>query len=528
MSSDEGLKRSLAGGRYQLSTVIGRGASGTVWEAWDRPSNRLVAVKVFHASVLASSLGRKRFLREAELASTLRHPHCVEVLDHGEDDEGCAYLVMERLFGTTLAAHLRARQALPQLEAIELGAQMLDAIGAAHAVRIVHRDLKPANVILVAGEGGREVVKVCDFGLAKAIDFDTLSREHDGDEDVDLSCLSTEQGDICGTPEYMAPEQARGEVIDGRADLYSAAVILYHALVGRPPFQSRSPLAVVSMHLTAPPPRPSALRPDLQIYPPLENLILRALSKDRADRPSAATVFRADLLQIGRDYARRQRLGRDVTSVEAPTLAGAPRRRSRWRTSAIALGLTALVATGAIQAGRQLASHAARSGPAAAIAAPLPPAVAATPEQPPARFVAPPATSAPPAPPAPSATSAPPATPATSAPAAPPAPATDASTSRRVSRRARIDSPTRDAAPEPSLAAAEERLGAGKIGEACAIGQAVADAHPRAPAPWQFLGRCSMRLGDRARAVAAFERYLELAPGAADAPFVRAILEEAR
>jgi serine/threonine-protein kinase len=504
METHESLKRPLIGDRYELSTEIGRGASGTVWEAWDRHSSRLVAVKVFHASVLASGLGRRRFLREAELASTLGHPCCVDVLGHGEDDQGRAYVVMERLFGTTLAARLRERETLPQLEAIGLIAQVLDAVGAAHAVRIVHRDLKPANVMLIDAEGQRDAVKVCDFGLAKVIDFDTLSREHGDEEDVDLSSLSTELGDICGTPEYMAPEQARGEIIDGRADLYSAAVILYHALVGRPPFKSRSPLAVISMHLSAPPPRPSALRPDLDIYPPLESLILRALSKDRAERPSAAAVFRADLLQIGRDYARRNRSVRGSVPVDGRSQAtltdGASGSARRWRAPAVAVGLSALAAMAAIHVGRQVVSHAARSAPAAGVGEPSAPRDSPAPRS----------------------------SPSVSGPAIPPTSARQeaAPAVRRAVRHPRAEPPPGEVAPVSSLAAAEERLGAGRIAEACALGQVAVEAQPRSAAAWQFVGRCRMRLGERDRASAAFRRYLELAPGASDAPFVRAILEE--
>jgi serine/threonine-protein kinase len=516
METQGSVKRSPVGDRYELSTELGRGATGTVWEARDRTSDRLVAVKILHPSVLASNLGRRRFLREVELAGTLRHPHCVELLGHGEDDEGRAYLVMERLFGTTLAARLRERKVLPPLEAIGLCAQVLDAVGAAHAVRIVHRDLKPANVMLIDTDDRRDVVKVCDFGLAKAIDLDTL-REPGAEEEIGLSAISTELGDICGTPEYMAPEQARGEEIDGRADLYSAGIILYHALVGRPPFQARSPLAVVSMHLTAPPPRPSALRPDLDIYPPLENLILRALSKDPAERPSSAAVFGADLRQIGRDYARRNRGQPPVASADgraSVTLAGAPRPGRRWRAAAIAIGVAAAAATAAIAGGRRLASRAAPAAPAvAARVSEVAPAAVAT-ARPPTPGVASPVTRI-------------------EAPVIPverhqvPSPRPDASTS---ARRARRTVPAPSAPPEVqatvTLAAAEERLGAGRIAEACALGQAVADAHPESPTAWRFLGRCRMRLGQRGQAAAAFRRYLELAPAGDDAPFVRAILEE--
>src|SRR5262249_5519900 len=151
--------------------------------------------------------------------------------------------------------------------------------------------------------------------------------------------LSTQDGDICGTPEYIAPEQARGEPLDRRADLYSIAVILYHAVVGRPPFSGGSPLATVSLHLSPPPPPPGEVRPDLAISPPLERLLLRGLAKDRADRPSSAEVFRADLLQIDRDYARRDRRASSAWPAAAATLPGPATVRRRQRLRLLATGV---------------------------------------------------------------------------------------------------------------------------------------------------------------------------------------------
>ena len=502
-------RRELIAGRYELGTEVGRGATGTVWEAWDQAAGRAVAIKILHERLLTSAPTRRRFLREVELASTLRHPHCVEVLAHGDDGEGRVYLVMERLVGRTLAGRLRETGPLAQQDAMKIAAQVLDAVGAAHAAQIVHRDLKPANVMLIERDADRDFVKVCDFGLAKAIAFEPASDDDPNRQLVELASLSTAEGAICGTPEYMAPEQARGEILDGRADLYSVGILLYQALVGRPPFQARSPLAVVSLQLTAQPQRPSELRPALGIYPPLEKLILRALSKDRAERPSSAAVFRADLLQIARDHARRARRTKAPGADPFPTLPSATSRFPRARATGLAVLALALTTFG----GWRLRAWTSRSTALAnTVSRQLAPSPHAAPELPPpseSPVVLAPASAEAPAP--------------SRQPAA--AEARPAHPTPRL--RASRETPRGDS-PEEMVRAAEERLGAGEIAEACALGQSAAEAHPESAQAWQFLGRCSMRRGEREAAATAFRRYLELAPMAPDASFIRAILEEAR
>jgi serine/threonine-protein kinase len=295
-----------------------------------------VAVKVIRRDQIESPAAWKRFLREVESARALRHPHTVELLAHGRTQAGEAYLVMERLAGTTLAARLRADGPLPAARAIKIAGQLLDAVGAAHRLGIVHRDLKPNNVLLIERDGDPDFVKVCDFGLAKAVDPGHLDGEHV--PAVEMGSLATEQGQVCGTPEYMAPEQARGEALDGRADLYAVGAILFQMVVGQLPFQGRTALAVIRMHLSTPAPRPSAVRRDLEIFPALENLILRALAKDKSERPSSAAVFRADLFQIERDISRQRRKRAASGGGDRDTLSGAPAppdtlrtgRTSRW------------------------------------------------------------------------------------------------------------------------------------------------------------------------------------------------------
>ena len=218
----------LLDGRYELQKELGRGTTGVVWEAVDRVASEIVAVKILHRHLLSSVRARKRFVREARSAGVLKHPHSVAVKGHGCGPDGDAYLVMERLLGVTLATLLRASSEVPQLRAIRIVAQVLDAVSAAHRVNILHRDLKPNNVMLIDHDGDPDFVKVCDFGLAKEF------------EGAHASSLLTGHGEVCGTPAYMAPEQARGEPLDARADIYAVGVMLFQAVVGRLPFQASS------------------------------------------------------------------------------------------------------------------------------------------------------------------------------------------------------------------------------------------------------------------------------------------------
>jgi len=508
--------------RYELTTELGRGSTGTVWAAVDRSTTEIVAVKILEPHVLASRHARKRFLREVETASALSHPHVVEVYGHAETSDGGAYLVMERLVGKTLAARLRETGPLPQLLAIRIIKQVLDAVLAAHRRGVVHRDLKPSNVMLIERDGDPDFVKVCDFGLAKDIERDSYDPVNEGDLAlaVDLASITTEHGHICGTPEYMAPEQARGEPVDERADLYAISVMLFQAVVGRPPFSARSPLAVVSLHLTATPPRPSELRPDLAIFPALESLILRGLAKDRAERPSSAEVFRSDLTRIERDYARwSEKRGAYPTPsypLESATVTLAPpvAKKSRPNTAALValgVGVAAIVSVAWWREAENSEPSRSVDRSPMAVATPARPAVdgraptvgASAPTnhgtgpsagETAAHLVSTELVEAPP--------NVPPAAPA--------------------SKRPRSATPV---APRTPLVRANEALAAGRVAEACALGEEAAASSGASPAVWKFLGGCFMRLGERAKGIAYYRRYLEESPSSPDAVFVREMVK---
>lgn len=222
------------GGRYRLEALLGRGGMGEVWRAHDPRLDRKVAIK-FLPPDLADGHVVDRFHREARVTARLQHPGITQVFDSGAQD-GRLHLVMELLDGRDLGSVLQdGKSGLPVRRAVDLAAQVAEALSYAHRADIVHRDIKPANLMLV--DGGR--VKVCDFGIAGFVHADSgLTRE----------------GSLMGTPDYMAPEQCRGLRVDGRADLYALGCVLFALLTGRPPFTTHGDFRVVMMdHIHTPP-----------------------------------------------------------------------------------------------------------------------------------------------------------------------------------------------------------------------------------------------------------------------------------
>lgn len=292
----------VVGSRYEIERVIGEGAQSVVYLASrrDAPGDKL-ALKVIHRHLSGTEQVKKRFHREAKILGSLEGEHVVKLLDFVEED-GLFMLALELVEGTSLEALLAPRAPLPLKQAIEITLQVCAALGAAHAAGIVHRDLKPANVLIeTPNHGGHDPhepislpdgdlrVKVVDFGLAKVL--------HGGAQEGSTGL--TEQGMIFGTPEYMAPEQARGDDADARSDIYAAGVMLYEMAVGAAPFSGRSPLAAMTAQLTETPPSPRAARGP-SISPALDAVILRALAKDPADRYPTARAF-AEAIASARD-----------------------------------------------------------------------------------------------------------------------------------------------------------------------------------------------------------------------------------
>jgi serine/threonine-protein kinase len=217
-------------------------------------------------------------MTEARAASQLNHPNSVSVIDFGKTDDGQPYLVMEFLRGKDLARVAYEQGPLPFKRIVDVLQQVLRALSEAHDLQIVHRDIKPENIILEPLRRGGDFVKVVDFGLAK-LKADTTTPN------------VTMPGIVCGTPDYMAPEQGRGDPIDGRSDLYGVGVVLFQLLTGRLPFESENPTQVVLMHLSAPVPDPNEVAPERSIPEPLVRVVLKALEKNAGDRYQDALEF---------------------------------------------------------------------------------------------------------------------------------------------------------------------------------------------------------------------------------------------
>jgi serine/threonine-protein kinase len=255
----------LLGGCYEVVRVVGEGGMGRVYEArHKRLPTRRFAVKMLHPDLARQPEVVTRFQREAEASSVLSHPNVVDVFDVSASSDGRPYIVAELLEGEELGSHLDRVGKLAPGVAAHVVRQVCAALGAAHAAGIVHRDVKPENVFL-SGDGSR--VKVLDFGISK------VASNPDG---------LTKTGTVMGTPDYMAPEQARGDRVDHRADIYAAGAILYRAVTGRKPFEGLDPMATLTAVLTQEPPRPTELAPELPLG--LELVIQRAMAKNPSER----------------------------------------------------------------------------------------------------------------------------------------------------------------------------------------------------------------------------------------------------
>ncbi len=296
--------------KYRVEELIGEGGMGKVYRARQLVLDKPVVLKVLRQSLLSDERTVARFQREAKAASRLNHPNSISILDFGQAEDAALYIAMEYVQGKDLHQILTREWPLPEMRVARIVGQVLSALSDAHGAGVIHRDLKPENIMVEQRRGEPDFVKVLDFGIAKI-------QDSTGEEGPAL----TRAGFVCGTPEYMSPEQARGGMLDARSDLYAVGVILYQLTTGLLPFESDSAVGFATKHLTVEPPPPSKRRPDARISPGLERLILKALAKDPNDRPQTAEEFRAELLGLDKD--RRGGVRRLPTA--SPVLGPLPR-----------------------------------------------------------------------------------------------------------------------------------------------------------------------------------------------------------
>jgi eukaryotic-like serine/threonine-protein kinase len=266
------------GDRYELGDVIGRGGMAEVFEGRDLRLGRRVAVKLLRTDLARDPSFVARFGREAHSSANLNHPNIVAVYDTGETDVSgvsVPYIVMEYVDGTTLRELIKSGHRFTPERAVEITEGTLTALDYSHRHGIIHRDIKPGNIML--SRTGQ--VKVMDFGIARAV--------------ADSAATMTQTSAVLGTAQYLSPEQARGEVVDARSDLYSTGCLLYELLTGRPPFVGDSPVSVAYQHVRETPAPPSTLNPDVPVS--VDAVVMKALQKRPDDRYATAAAMREDL-----------------------------------------------------------------------------------------------------------------------------------------------------------------------------------------------------------------------------------------
>ena len=318
-------------GDYRVLKVLGSGGMGVVFLAEDTQLRRHVALKAMKPALAASASARQRFLREAQLTASITHDHIVAIHQVGEEN-GTPFLAMPLLQGESLDDRLKREGRLPLAEVLRIGRETAEGLAAAHEHGLIHRDIKPANLWLETLPGGRDVrVKVLDFGLARG-----------GDGDAPL----TQSGVVVGTPAYMAPEQARGEKVDGRGDLFSLGCVLYRLCTGATPFAATDAMAMLMALATETPKPVREVNPDVPAE--LSELVMRLLAKNPAERPqTAGEVIQALHALEGRAAGFVPAVGgqsvgtRPAARPDASRPASGGQRRRPWVLAAVAVGFVA-------------------------------------------------------------------------------------------------------------------------------------------------------------------------------------------
>lgn len=303
---DPNIGRSIVEGQFLIEKKIGSGGMGSVYRASQPAMNRLVAVKILHPKLTNRKDLAARFRREARAMSHLQHPNTVKVFLFGELDDGSLYIVMEYLEGKNLNQTVRREGPLSVERSIPILVQVCGALHEAHTAGIIHRDLKPENIFLSTNGGMKDYAKVLDFGLAKVTERELRPG----------SIMLTQEGMVFGTPEFMSPEQAQGKKLDARSDLYSLATILYEMLTGKLPYDAKTPMEYIQLHVTKAPIPLSERVPGKQFPRGLSDTVMKALSKSPEGRFASALEFAEALKNFERTA---NPFGPEPTVADGPT-----------------------------------------------------------------------------------------------------------------------------------------------------------------------------------------------------------------
>ncbi|HEY3506740.1 MAG TPA: Stk1 family PASTA domain-containing Ser/Thr kinase [Actinocatenispora sp.] len=346
----------ILGARYEVGELLGYGGMAEVHQGRDLRLGRDVAIKMLRTDLARDATFQARFRREAQNAASLNHPAIVAVYDTGEekgsDGEALPYIVMEFVNGRTLKEVLTAEGNLAPKRALEITADVCAALDFSHKHGIIHRDIKPGNIMLT----GSGQVKVMDFGIARAV--------------ASTTATMTQTSAVIGTAQYLSPEQARGETVDARSDVYATGCVLFELMTGQPPFTGDSPVSVAYQHVREEPKPPSERSPE--VPPDVDAVVLKALAKNPANRYQSAAEMRADLLRAanGRPVQatpvltadeRTQvvsgvPLGGDGTGTQPAARVTDPARRRRAMWVLISLALLVVLAVAATGIGLYLSS----------------------------------------------------------------------------------------------------------------------------------------------------------------------------
>ena len=285
------LSGTLIDGRYKIHEKLGEGGMGAVYKVEHVRMGKMLALKILRPDSALDKGLKARFMQEARVVAKLSHANTVQVFDSGELQDGGLYIAMEYLPGRDLAWHLRARGPLSEEKAVSVAIQVLSSLEEAHSLGIVHRDLKPANIMLVRRKGADDQVKLLDFGIAKLL-------EAEGRKTI---TGVTGIQEFIGTPAYMSPEQGKGDPLDARTDLYSLGAVLFELVTGRTVFIGRSPMEVVTLHMTTVAPRVIDITPDRPVSIGFEQVLRKALCKDPDERFRNAESMRVALEKVRRE-----------------------------------------------------------------------------------------------------------------------------------------------------------------------------------------------------------------------------------